>query len=67
VQWAGKSRPAHFYLIVSIESPPGLVDGCEAFGFAAFVAFGLRISLLDFFCDFAMRPSFTGGMPIGAH
>jgi hypothetical protein len=42
-----------------------LDEGLDAFCFGAFSALGLRTSLLDFFWDLAMMPSFTGGMPIG--
>jgi hypothetical protein len=45
-------------LIVTIPTAPCLVLGFDALAFGPLSALGLRVSLLDFFCDFAMGFSF---------
>jgi hypothetical protein len=53
--WWGRGNPHP--LIVTIPTALCLVLGLDALAFGPLSALGLRVSLLDFFCDFAMRYS----------
>jgi hypothetical protein len=59
--------PLPYSFMVTMPTDAVFEEGLEAFCFGPLSALGLRVSLLDFFWDFAMVPSFTGEMPMGRY